>query len=239
MISRAAFQAARLFLCQPAPHPHRLEKGVIFVLRRKKIRLKFLIPILLLVGLFIFIECQLSPLVEKAAESQAKQMFNQSVNDAVAAELNSKGITYTDLIHIEKASDGAVLAVTTDSLKINQLKADISVAVQNHLGKEKYRQFSVPVGTLTGSNLLRDKGPAIPIDISFSGSVVTDLKSEFVSAGINQTRHQILMTVKGYEVLMAPGINTTVEVETTVAVAETVIVGQVPEFMADLSGLKQ
>ena len=38
---------------------------------------------------------------------------------------------------------------------------------------------------------------------------------------------------------MAPGINTTVEVETTVAVAETVIVGQVPEFMADLSALKQ
>ncbi len=72
-----------------------------------------------------------------------------------------------------------------------------------------------------------------------SGSVVTDLKSEFTSAGINQTKHQILMTVKGYQVLMAPGINTTVEVETTVAVAETVIVGQVPEFMADLSALKQ
>ena len=111
--------------------------------------------------------------------------------------------------------------------------------MQSALSQEKHREFSVPLGTLTGSNLLRDKGPGIPIDISFSGSVVTDLKSEFTSAGINQTKHQILMTVKGYQVLMAPGINTTVEVETTVAVAETVIVGQVPEFMADLSALKQ
>lgn len=233
-------------MCQSSPISHRLEKGVIFVLRRKKIRcrrkrlrIKFWIPVLLLIGLFIFIECQLSPLVGKAAESQAKQMFNQSVNDAVSEELGSKGITYTDLIHIEKATNGSVLAVTADSIKINQLKADISVAVQEHLGQEKHREFSVPVGTLTGSNLLRDKGPAIPINISFTGSVVTDLKSEFVSAGINQTKHQILMTVKGFEVLMAPGINTTVEVETTVAVAETVIVGQVPEFMADLSALKQ
>lgn len=207
--------------------------------RRKRHRLKLLVPVFLLIGLFFAIECQLSPLVEKAAASQAKQMFNQSVNDAVTSQLNNKGIIYTDLIHIEKATDGSVLAVTTDSLKINQLKADISLAVQSALSQEKHREFSVPLGTLTGSNLLRDKGPGIPIDISFSGSVVTDLKSEFTSAGINQTKHQILMTVKGYQVLMAPGINTTVEVETTVVVAETVIVGQVPEFMADLSALKQ
>ena len=220
----------RFHLCQHTLILHTLEKGVIFVLRRKKIRcrrkrhrLKLLVPVFLLIGLFFVIECQLSPLVEKAAASQ----------------LNNKGITYTDLIHIEKATDGSVLAVTTDSLKINQLKADISLAVQSALSQEKHREFSVPLGTLTGSNLLRDKGPGIPIDISFSGSVVTDLKSEFTSAGINQTKHQILMTVKGYQVLMAPGINTTVEVETTVAVAETVIVGQVPEFMADLSALKQ
>ena len=236
----------RFHLCQHTLILHTLEKGVIFVLRRKKIRcrrkrhrLKLLVPVFLLIGLFFVIECQLSPLVEKAAASQAKQMFNQSVNDAVTSQLNNKGITYTDLIHIEKATDGSVLAVTTDSLKINQLKADISLAVQAALSQEKHREFSVPLGTLTGSNLLRDKGPGIPIDISFSGSVVTDLKSEFTSAGINQTKHQILMTVKGYQVLMAPGINTTVEVETTVAVAETVIVGQVPEFMADLSALKQ
>lgn len=79
--------------------------------------------------------------MEKAAASQAKQMFNQSVNDAVTSQLNSKGITYTDLIHIEKATDGSVLAVTTDSLKINQLKADISLAVQSALSQENTGNF--------------------------------------------------------------------------------------------------
>ena len=113
----------RFHLCQHTLILHTLEKGVIFVLRRKKIRcrrkrhrLKLLVPVFLLIGLFFVIECQLSPLVEKAAASQAKQMFNQSVNDAVTSQLNNKGITYTDLIHIEKATDGSVLAVTTDSL---------------------------------------------------------------------------------------------------------------------------
>ena len=104
----------RFHLCQHTLILHTLEKGVIFVLRRKKIRcrrkrhrLKLLIPVFLLIGLFFVIECQLSPLVEKAAASQAKQMFNQSVNDAVTSQLNNKGITYTDLIHIEKATDGS------------------------------------------------------------------------------------------------------------------------------------
>ena len=86
----------RFHLCQHTLILHTLEKGVIFVLRRKKIRcrrkrhrLKLLVPVFLLIGLFFVIECQLSPLVEKAAASQAKQMFNQSVNDAVTSQLNS------------------------------------------------------------------------------------------------------------------------------------------------------
>ena len=51
----------------------------------------------------------------------------------------------------------------------------------------------------------------------------------FSAAGINQTRHQILLSVDVYTSILRPGFTASTKVSNEIAVAETVIVGSVPE----------
>ena len=49
------------------------------------------------------------------------------------------------------------------------------------------------------------------------------------AAGINQTRHQILLHVDVYTGILLPGFTASTKVSNEIAVAETVIVGGVPQ----------
>ena len=209
-------------------YPRRYRRG-----KRKKRLFLFL---LFFVLLGIVVEWQLGTVVQDMAKSQVKQMSNNAINEAVAEELQKEGVDYESLIQIERAEDGGVLAVTSNVVKMNELKADISLSVQKKLKEVKERELSIPLGTLIGGDLFRGRGPKIPLHISTSGSVFTDFESSFTSAGINQTKHQIYLHIKTSIVVFIPGHNVTTEIETNTLIAETVIVGEVPEFFADMDG---
>ncbi len=134
---------------------------------------------------------------------------------------------------IERAESGQILAVTTDMNQMNQLKASILQRVQEQLGE--HLDTGVPLGTLLGSELLHGRGPNIPVRLSLSGNVTADFESTFESAGINQTKHRICLRVHAsiYSFL-PPAYNGTTEITTDIPVAETVIIGEVPQLMANI-----
>lgn len=74
----------------------------------------------------------------------------------------------------------------------------------------------------------------MPLRLTLSGNVNADFKSSFESAGINQTKHQIYLNIHTSVYSFLPGFNTTTDVETNVPVAETIIVGAVPQVVANL-----
>ena len=90
-------------------------------------------------------------------------------------------------------------------------------------------ELSIPVGTLTGSTLLAGRGPCIRVRMQAVGSADASLRNAFSAAGINQTRHQILLHVDVYTGILLPGFTASTKVSNEIAVAETVIVGSVPE----------
>ena len=75
--------------------------------------------------------------------------------------------------------------------KINTLKSSVTIAIQKKISCMPKKDLSIPIGTLTGTEILNGKGPDVPMKISLSGSVLTNFRSVFESAGINQTKHQI------------------------------------------------
>ena len=90
-------------------------------------------------------------------------------------------------------------------------------------------ELSIPIGTLTGSSLLAGRGPAIKVKMQSVGSTTASFRNTFGSAGINQTRHQILLDVQVNMSILLPGFRTSTKVNNEISVAETVIVGSVPE----------
>ena len=193
---------------------------------------KVLAVLALLGAVFVFLDWKLRPVVGSIVTNQAKVASVEAVNDAVMQELTADQIAYADLVHIERADSGQILAVTTDMAQMNQLKAAVLQRVQGELGE--HMDTGVPLGTLLGSELLHGRGPVVPVRLTLSGNVTADFDSTFESAGINQTKHRITLRVHtSIYSFLPPAFNGTTEIETDVAVAETVIIGEVPQMMAN------
>ena len=184
--------------------------------------------------IFLFLDWRLHPVVESMVTNQARITSVEAINGAVMEELTANSVSYTDLVWTSSAqSPGQILAVTTDMNQMNQLKASILQRVQEQLGE--HLDTGVPLGTLLGSELLHGRGPNIPVRLSLSGNVTADFESTFESAGINQTKHRICLRVHAsiYSFL-PPAYNGTTEITTDIPVAETVIIGEVPQLMANI-----
>ena len=67
------------------------------------------------------------------------------------------------------------------------------------------------------------------------GAVSTYFETEFETAGINQTRHKIFLTLETSVSLIVPADSRMVQVTSTVPIAESIIVGQVPDSFVDVS----
>ena len=89
--------------------------------------------------------------------------------------------------------------------------------------------LSIPLGTLTGSNLLAGRGPHIRVRTQSVGTATARFDNQFSSSGINQTRHRIILDVDVHVSILLPGLTTYTKVSNEISVAETVIVGGVPE----------
>lgn len=192
---------------------------------------------LLIAAAVVFIvifNSQVRPVMESITSNEAKITSVNTINNAVMDELHRDHISYDDLITVSRGSSGNVLAITTNMVKMNDLKAKIISNIQNKLNNDTYTTVWVPLGTLIGGDFFHGKGPNIALKASLSGNVNADFKSTLESAGINQTKHQIYLDVSTSVYSFLPGFDMTTDVETNVLVAETVIVGSVPQVVANL-----
>lgn len=196
-----------------------------------------LILVIIFTFLFIlFFNSQIRPVIESITANEAKIKSVNTINSAVLDELNQENVSYDDLITVQRAEDGQVLAITTNMVKMNELKAKIISNIQNKLSNDTYTSVGIPLGTLVGGDVFHGWGPQIPLKATLSGNVSADFKSSLESAGINQTKHQIYLDVKTSIYSFLPGFDTTVDVGTNILVAETVIVGSVPQVVANMNG---
>lgn len=193
--------------------------------------------VLLIIVFLLFIllfDRQLRPVIESITANEAKAKSISTINTAVMNELGKDSVTYDDLISVERGSDGNVLSITTNVVKMNELKAKIIDSVMKDLEMDTYSTIGVPLGTLIGGDILHGRGPNVPLKVTLSGNVTADFNSTFESAGINQTKHQIYLDVHTSVYSFLPGFDATTDVNTNILVAETVIVGAVPQVVADL-----
>ena len=172
---------------------------------------------------------QLRPILERMAVTRVENTVNRIVSEAVKESISSGKISYDRLTAFEKDGDGRITAVYSNMAAFNQLQAEILDLVLARIEQVSARELSIPVGSLTGSPLLAGRGPRIRVRMESIGSSSAEFRNQFETGGINQTRHQIILEVNVSVSILLPGFTTATTVSNAVTVAETVIVGSVPE----------
>ena len=167
-------------------------------------------------------------LVTDLAVSSAQDAVILAVNAIVKDIMLDVGFDSEGLVRMERGADGSISAVTTNVGAVNMLAAQVLERAVAQTA-EKTITVRIPLGNLFGSTLLSGKGPAIPVQLVMLSSSVAGFRSELTSAGINQTRHQILLDLNIAVSLLMPWRTVGTDVHTEILVSETVIVGKVPE----------
>ena len=183
---------------------------------------------------------QLRPIMDSMATARVSNVIHKAVAEAVSETIATGRYDYTDLIRLEKDDGGKITALTSNMIQFNQLQIDVSENVMKKVGSVSSSELSIPVGSLTGVALLAGRGPDVHIKVLSVGSPTAEFENRFTDAGINQTKHQILLNVDVNVQMLMPGYTRTITVSSTLSVAETVIVGSVPEtytyFHSDSTG---
>ena len=77
----------------------------------------------------------------------------------------------------------------------------------------------------------------IKIVVLSIGNVETDLRSEFIAQGINQTLHRVYLQIKCEVKILTPFNTITQSIDNQVLLLENVIVGHVPNTYYNLDGI--
>lgn len=197
---------------------------------RYKVLIFLFVLIIITVVVWRYSEAKMRPIISSMAEAHAKSIGSKVVSEAVSEEIEANNISYDDLISFEKDENGKIAALKTDIIMLNRLKSRLSVVILDKLSNMDDINLYIPIGNLINGEFLSGRGPEIEIIVLPVGSVTTNITNVFASAGINQTRHQIMLEVYvAVSVIMPFSVEST-DIMMSVAIAETIIVGEVPQM---------
>lgn len=197
--------------------------------KRHKLGLKLIAFALLIIGILILIDMRVRPIIEKTTIYQSKILATRIINDAVYNELANEDFGYNELVTVVYNDNGAITSIESNVVNINRLKAKITKSVNDELEYLDSQDLSISLGTISGFSSFYNQGPLIPVTVRPEGYAETSLISAFESAGINQTLHRILVEINVDISAIIPGYTASAVIETQFIVAETVIVGSVPD----------
>jgi len=201
----------------------------------KLIRLVVIIMVtsLLLMGWF---RSQYNDDIRSLAQTRVINATSDLINDAIDLQIETGTIQYDRIVYFEKDLNGRITALKTNMSEVNRLKTSILNIINDEIMDMDTSDIGIPVGSLIIPELLSGRGPAIPIQILSISNSDAAFQSFFTEAGINQTLQQLTMEVSVDVTILVLGKTESFTVTSQVVVAETIIVGQVPDTLLQTGG---
>lgn len=193
----------------------------------------FLVFVITCVLIYVFNK-NIEPTMKILCESNASTVALTCTNNAVYEYIQD--IKYDDLVTVQKDEKNKVTALVANVMEMNKISTKVTTKVQEELLKNEESNIILPVGSILGMKTFGGYGPRIKVKTIPSGAVSAKFKSEFVSTGINQTRHSIVLEVSTYIRVLAPFFTDLQTYVNDITVAETVIVGDIPTSYYDIDG---
>lgn len=192
------------------------------------------IIILVTISTFCSVFKSISPIFEKLCLEKVREIGTYIINDSSNKILDN--IDYSDIIQIEKHENNNI--VKTDVVVINKIASDIALKAEEQFRDLETETIQIPIGTITGNKYLAGSGPNINIKVIPTGNILTEIKNEFESTGINQTVYRIYLELTCKVSVITQYKTIEESIVNQVLLVETVIVGNVPESYYDLEGMK-
>lgn len=170
------------------------------------------------------------------AQTQIQNATSDLINDAIDGQIEGGNIQYDRIVFFEKDLNGRITALKTNMSEVNRLKTDILNLINNEILAMDATSLGIPLGNLILPELLSDRGPEIPVHILSIRNSDAAFESDFTEAGINQTMHQLTMVVSVDVAVLVLGKTESFTVCSQVVVAETIIVGEVPDTLLQTGG---
>ena len=169
------------------------------------------------------------------AVTRVSNTVNRLVVASVSEAIESGNIQYEKLIRFEKSDSGAITALRSNMAEFNRLQSAITEDILARMAEVATTELSIPIGTLTGSSLLAGRGPSFQVKMQWVGSANAAFRNDFTAAGINQTKHQVILNMEVSATILLPGFHASTKVNHEISVAETIIVGSVPQTYTNFS----
>lgn len=189
---------------------------------------------LVLAALWISFEQNLSQTVLDMAYARAYSIAVETVNRAVQKVIE-EGVGYDELITTQLDAQGRVTMLRANTMRMNEIATKTALIAEEELNSIENQTVSVPLGAAMGVRFLAGFGPRLSVQILPIGAVSTSFETQFESAGINQTRHKIFLSLRTTVSLIVPTGSQKVDVKSSIPIAESIIVGEVPESFVDVT----
>ncbi len=185
---------------------------------------------------FFILRSRFQAVIRELARTQVMNSTSDLTNDAIAKQMADGIIQYDRIVYFEKDLDGRITALKTNMSEVNRLKTDILNIINDEILALDTSDIGIPMGSLFLPEFFSGKGPAIPVHILTIRNSDAAFSSKFSQAGINQTLHQLIMQVNVDVSVLVLAKTESFSVSSEVVVAETVIVGDVPQTYLQTGG---
>ena len=202
----------------------------------RRMMIYFGILLLILSVSFYLLRDRYRDVVADLVRTQVMNTTSDLTNDAIAKQIATGNIAYDRIVFLEKDLDGRITALKTNMSEVNRLKTDILNIINDEILALDTSDIGIPLGSLFLPEFLSGKGPAIPVHILSIRNSDANFVSHFSQAGINQTLHRLNMEVSIDVAVLVLGETNSFTMSSEVVVAETVIVGAVPQTYLQTGG---
>lgn len=202
---------------------------------RKILHLLTLLSVAAVIGFLLF-RYQYNDAVRELAYTQVKNTTSDLINDAIDTQIQSGNIEYDRIVYFEKDLEGRITALKTNMSEVNRLKTEILNLINDEILALDTSHMGIPLGSIILPELLSGRGPSIPLQVLSIRNSDASFHSYFTQAGINQTLQQLTMEVFVDVTVLVLGETASFTVSSQVVVAETIIVGQVPDTFLHTGG---
>lgn len=205
--------------------------------RGRRVLILLMAAALAAAGVFWYMNARLRPLLMGLASARVEAASAQAMNEAILEVLCSPEAQA--LLSVRASDEGHVSLLTADAGRLNLMGADCAIAAQKRIRDLGEQGVSVALGTVSGVPAFTGLGPKLSFRFTPVGTVRAAFHSEFYSAGINQTLHRITLELNATVRVVLPGKSSTVTVTAQAPVAESVIVGDVPDAYTNVADREQ